>query len=115
MWASGRDNTLAAMELAHDLHELTNFAILAGYLAAAFYFIALLNVPSRVRALGVTFFVTCGGTHVFMALVIHRADTRGLFGSEIWLAMLGWHLVEACAIWLFLLEARRYARHAGVG
>lgn len=93
--------------MGHALQEAANVAIIGGYLAAARYFVLALSVDRLMKAAGVAFFLTCAGTHVLMVTAIHRGDQQvtTLAAHPAWIV---WHVLEALAIWTFLIRARRY-------
>ena len=90
-----------------QLSLLANLGIVAGYLIIPFTALRLVPMKLRTRLAGVLFFVTCATTHAFMAF----AGEHGAQGAVFWLMLIN-HVVQAIAVWVFVLGLASEIRDA---
>lgn len=81
-----------------QLSILANLGIVAGYLIVPATALRLVPMRVRTRIAGCVFFVTCAITHAFMAF----ANDHGVQNAVFWF-MLANHVVQAVAVWAFVL------------
>ncbi len=91
-----------------QLSLLANLGIVAGYLVVPMTALRLVPMRFRTRIAGVVFFVTCAVTHAFMAFA---GENHGGRGPVFWLMLVN-HLVQAGAVWLFVLGLAAEVRTA---
>lgn len=91
-----------------QLSIVANLAVVAGYLAVPMTALRLVPMRTRTRVAGVVFFVTCAITHAFMAFA--GAD-HGQRTPVFWLMLVN-HLVQAAAVWMFVLGLAAEVRTA---
>lgn len=105
------DHIPESVDIWTQLEVLANLTIVAGYLAVPLTALRLIPMSWRNRIAGVTFFVTCATTHVYMALA--PADLHGgpKSGALFWF-MLANHFVQAVAVWTFVLGLAGAVRDA---
>lgn len=86
------------------VYILSNLAIVGGYVIVPFTLLGRRMPMTRpVRAAGVVFFGTCALTHLSMALF-----------WPLWWALVASHVVQAVAVWFFVLGFSRLIRDAEV-
>jgi len=83
------------------LNTVANLGIVAGYLIVPFTVLRRLPLTRFVRISGVVFFVTCATTHAAMAFGVER--TAGLVAN---------HVVQAGAVWCFVVGFARLVQQA---
>lgn len=90
-----------------QLSILANLGIVAGYLLVPLTALRLLPMSTSTRVAGIVFFVTCATTHAFMAF----AGDHGARGTVFWIMLVN-HVVQAIAVWVFVLGLASEIRHA---
>lgn len=90
-----------------QLSILANLGIVAGYLLVPMTALRLLPMQVKTRIAGIVFFVTCATTHAFMAF----AGEHGARGGVFWLMLVN-HVVQAIAVWAFVLGLASEIRSA---
>jgi hypothetical protein len=93
------------------VYVVANIAIVGGYVVVPFTLLGRrMPMTRRVRFAGILFFATCAVTHLSMA-----------FFWPLWWPIVAGHVLQACAVWYFVLgfsrliaeaEVRRMARAA---
>lgn len=78
---------------------IANLGIVAGYLIVPFTALRLVPMKILTRLAGMVFFGTCAVTHAYMAFASEHHPGRN------WLSwvMLANHIVQAIAVWAFVL------------
>lgn len=86
------------------LFILANLVIVAGYVLVPFTLLGRRMPMTRpVRIAGILFFATCALTHLSMAMF-----------WPLWWMLVVSHIVQACAVWYFVLGFSRLIRDAEV-
>lgn len=83
---------------------VANLAIVGGYVVVPFTLLGRrMPMTRRVRFAGVLFFGTCAVTHLSMALF-----------WPLWWPLVASHVLQACAVWYFVLGFSRLIKEAEV-
>lgn len=94
---------------------LSNLAIASGYIYAASAVVPQMKARRwQTKVGGILFFLTCGLTHLELALHAAAETAGGLSDFESW-HMIAIHLVQACAVWLFLTSLYRELVEGTIG
>jgi hypothetical protein len=90
-----------------QLAILANLGIVAGYLIVPVTALRLIPMKASTRIAGVVFFATCSATHAYMAFAGSHHGRDWTF----WLMLVD-HIVQAIAVWAFVLGLAGEVRQA---
>lgn len=86
------------------VYVVANLAIVGGYVVVPFTLLGRrMPMTRRVRYAGILFFATCAVTHLSMALF-----------WPLWWLLVASHVLQACAVWYFVLGFSRLIAEAEV-